>query len=143
LFAGATNRQHDLAREMAAYICPRPGVTAHPLTIHAANQMVHLLERASAFRQRPPGAKPYRRTAIFDENTLPAGLRREHRTKPGVWGVIRVLDGRIRYRVLDPHSEEILEPGHPGLVLPDQPHRVEPLGPVRMRVEFYRQLPEL
>ncbi|MGB9119775.1 MAG: DUF1971 domain-containing protein [Candidatus Angelobacter sp.] len=23
--------------------------------------------------------------------TLPVGLRREHRTKPGVWGVIRVL----------------------------------------------------
>ena len=35
----------------------------------------------------------YKRTAVFDENTLPAGLRREHRTKPGVWGVIRVLDG--------------------------------------------------
>lgn len=35
------------------------------------------------------------RTPVFDENTLPAALRREHRTKPGVWGVIRVLDGRL------------------------------------------------
>lgn len=41
---------------------------------------------------------PYKCTPVFDENTLPAGLRREHRTKPGVWGVIRVLDGRLRYR---------------------------------------------
>ena len=143
LFAGATSRQHDLAREMATYIAPRPGFTAHPLTIQAAHQMIHLLGRASEFRELPLAAKPYRRTSVFNENTLPAGLRREHRTKPGVWGVIRVLDGRVRYQVLDPLSEVILEPGHPGLVLPDQPHLVEPLGPVRMQVEFYRQLPDL
>jgi tellurite resistance-related uncharacterized protein len=86
---------------------------------------------------------PYTRTAMFDENTLPAALRREHRTKPGVWGVIRVLEGRLRYVVLEPPSEAILEPGHPGLVLPDQPHRVEPLGPMRMQLEFYDQLPDL
>jgi len=79
---------------------------------------------------------------VFDENTLPAGLRREHRTRLGVWGVIRVLDGRLRYRVLGPASEVILEPGHPGLVLPDQ-HLVEPLGGMRMQVEFYHQLPDL
>jgi tellurite resistance-related uncharacterized protein len=86
---------------------------------------------------------PYRSTRVFDENTLPAGLRREHRTKLGVWGVIRVLEGRVRYEVLDPVSETILEPGHPGLVLPDVPHRVEPLGAMRMQVEFYDQKPDL
>ena len=36
LLAGASDRQLDLAREMATYISPRPGVTHHPLTIHAA-----------------------------------------------------------------------------------------------------------
>ena len=86
---------------------------------------------------------PYKRTPIFDENTLPAGLRREHRTKPGVWGVIRVLDGRLRYRVLEPVSESILDARNPGLVLPDQPHLVEALGPMRMQVEFYDHLPDL
>jgi tellurite resistance-related uncharacterized protein len=88
-------------------------------------------------------AEPYKRTPVFDENTLPTGLRREHRTKPGVWGIIRVLEGRLRYRVLDPASETILDPGNPGLVRPDEPHLVEPLGPVRMQVEFYNQPPEL
>ena len=88
-------------------------------------------------------ADPYRRTPVFDENTLPAGLRREHRTKPGVWGVIRVFDGRLRYQVLDPISEVILEPGHPGLIRPDEPHLVEPLGPMRVQVEFYNRLPDL
>ena len=57
----------------------------------------------------PPPTVPYKRTSVFDENTLPAALGREHRTKPGVWGVIRVLDGRLRYQVLDPVSEVILD----------------------------------
>jgi hypothetical protein len=69
------------------------------------------------------------------------GLRREHRLKPGVWGVIRVLGGRLRYQVLNPVSEMILEVGRPAR--PDEPHLVEPLGPMRMQVEFYNQLPEL
>ncbi len=88
-------------------------------------------------------ATPYRRTPVFNETTLPAALRREHRTKLGVWGVIRVLDGRLRYRVLDPISEAILDPGHPGLIRPDEPHLVEPLGPMRVQVEFYNRLPDL
>jgi len=87
--------------------------------------------------------KPYKCTAVFDEHSLPAGLRGEHRTKPGVWGVIRVLEGRLRYRVFEPASETILEPGRPGLVLPDRPHCVEVLGPLRMQVEFYDRLPDL
>ena len=87
--------------------------------------------------------EPYKRTPVFDENTLPAGLRKEHRTKPGVWGIIRVLEGRLRYQVIDPSCEMVLEPGRPGLVQPDQPHRVEPLGPMRMQVEFYSEPPAL
>lgn len=89
----------------------------------------------------PPA--PYKSTPIFDEVTLPAGLRREHRTKLGVWGVIRVLEGRLRYRVLDPVSEIILDAEHPGLVIPDQPHLIEPIGPVRLCVDFYNQEPHL
>ncbi len=151
--ASASDGQLELVREMATYISPRPGFTPHPLTIHAANQMNHLVERAARFRGSdadigaptaiPPAPEPYKRTSVFDHNTLPLGLRREHRTKPGVWGVIRVLDGRVRYQILDPASDVILEPGKPGLITPDQPHCVEPLGPMRMQVEFYNQLPNL
>lgn len=50
LLAGATNDTSDLARELAGYISPRPGSTPHHLTIHAATQMVHLVERSSLFR---------------------------------------------------------------------------------------------
>lgn len=85
--------------------------------------------------------EPYKCTPVFDENSLPAGLRQEHRTKAGVWGVIRVFEGRLRYRVLDPVSEMILDADHPGFVLPEQPHQVEPLGAMQMRVEFYNHDP--
>lgn len=87
--------------------------------------------------------KPYKSTPVFDENTLPTGLRNKHRTKAGVWGVIRILRGQVRYRVLDPVSEMNLDAEHPGLVLPDQPHLVEPLGPMQMKVEFYHACPKL
>jgi hypothetical protein len=54
LLAGAAERQLDLAREMATYISPRPGVTHHPLTIHAAAQMIDLVARAGHFRVTTP-----------------------------------------------------------------------------------------
>ena len=54
LLASATEHQLDCAREMAAYISPRVGATAHPLTTHAAAEMVSLVERAIHFRGTPP-----------------------------------------------------------------------------------------
>lgn len=50
LFANASEQQLEQVREMADYISPRPGFTPHPLTIQAATQMIHLIERASRFR---------------------------------------------------------------------------------------------
>lgn len=53
LLAGATDQQLELIREMAATISPRSGFTQHPLTIHAARQMNHLVDRANHFRVEP------------------------------------------------------------------------------------------
>jgi hypothetical protein len=50
LLATASDYQLQLVRDMAAYIAPRPGFTRHPLTIHAAAHMIHLVERAALFR---------------------------------------------------------------------------------------------
>lgn len=85
----------------------------------------------------PPHVHPYKQSAMFDETTMPAGLRRRHCTKPGVWGVIRVIDGRLLYRVLDSGAESILDAGHPGVAQPEQLHEVEPLGRVRFFIEFH------
>ena len=50
LLAQSSASQLALARQMAAYISPRPGFTPHPLTIHAAAQMLHLVERSGHFQ---------------------------------------------------------------------------------------------
>lgn len=86
---------------------------------------------------------PYRSTPIFDEKTLPAALRRDHRTKAGVWGVIRVLEGEVTYTVVEPRVEQRLTPETPGLILPEQPHFVTPVGGMRMQVQFYDHRPVL
>ncbi len=87
----------------------------------------------------PPDLVPYQRTPEFSEATVPAGLRRRHATKAGVWGRICVLDGSLRYRILEPEPEEHeLVSGRDGVVEPEIPHEVEPLGEVRFFVEFLR-----
>jgi len=58
LLAGVSDQQIGLAREMAAYISPRPGFTHHPLTIHAATQMNDLVDRAGHFREVTPACAP-------------------------------------------------------------------------------------
>lgn len=88
----------------------------------------------------PAGLQPYNRTPLFTEVTIPAGLARHHSTKAGVWGLIQVVEGRLRYRIIEPPVESILDPSHPGIVQPTQPHEVAALGPVRFFVEFYRQV---
>lgn len=78
---------------------------------------------------------PYKSTPVFDENSLPAGLRRDHNTKAGVWGVIRVLEGELLFERAG--ETRTLTPTTPALIRPEEKHRVEPLGRMRMRVDFY------
>ncbi|WP_156255520.1 DUF1971 domain-containing protein [Sandarakinorhabdus oryzae] len=82
---------------------------------------------------------PYRITPVFTEQTLPAALRQRHDTRAGVWGLIRVLSGELLLTRLDPPAEEYLRPGRPGIIAPQEPHFVTPLGPMTMRIEFHHQ----
>lgn len=86
-------------------------------------------------------SEPYRSTPVFDEVSLPRALRERHNTKAGVWGVIRVLAGELKLTFLDPPSEQLLDAANPGLVRPEQPHFVTPVGAMRMQVDFYDQEP--
>ncbi|MEO7410773.1 MAG: hypothetical protein ABIU10_05570 [Sphingomicrobium sp.] len=54
VLAQGSGRQLSVAREMADYISPRPGVTHHPLTIQAADHMTDLVDRAVHFRTVQP-----------------------------------------------------------------------------------------
>lgn len=88
-----------------------------------------------------PSPSPYRSSPVFDELTLPVALRRQHSTKQGVWGVIRVLEGELKLTLVDSGEVRVLTENSPGIVLPDQPHLVEPMGHVRMQVDFYDRAP--
>ena len=50
LLLTASDRQLELAREMADHIAPREGYTPHPLTLDAANHVNQLVDRALRLR---------------------------------------------------------------------------------------------
>ena len=50
VLAEGSERQLQIARDMADFISPRPGFTHHPLTIQAAGHMTDLVDRAIHFR---------------------------------------------------------------------------------------------
>lgn len=86
----------------------------------------------------PDRAAAYRTTAVFDEATLPAGLRREHTTGKGVWGRVEVLAGGLRFVMPALAIDRVIAAGEHAIIPPEVPHHVEPLGPLRMQVVFLR-----
>ena len=85
--------------------------------------------------------QPYKSTPVFDENTLPQALQNVHRTKAGVWGLIRLIEGELKLTIMEPHSEQALSSGQTAVVRPEQPHFVTPLGRIKMQIDFYDQPP--
>ena len=88
----------------------------------------------------PPDAIEYDRTEAFTDETIdPSFLENVHSTKPGVWCRIRILDGSLAYRILEPEvTEHVLTPDVPGIVEPEVRHAFALVGPVRFVVEFLR-----
>lgn len=89
----------------------------------------------------PEDAVCYLSTPIFDEQSVPAGLTRNHTTKAGVWGRIVLLHGQLDYHVPAMTRTFPLSPDSPGIVPPEVSHRVQVTGPVRFQVEFWRRPP--
>ena len=87
--------------------------------------------------------EPYKTTAIWDENSLPAAIRGSHNTKAGVWGFLRVLEGAVTLVFEDGSAPVRVTPDRPALIPPEGKHHVETDGPMRMQVEFYRERPEI
>ncbi len=80
-----------------------------------------------------------RTTDMWNELTMPAGLRRAHRVATGTWGRLRVEQGEVRFRAqTEPVIDVIVDADAPQAIPPDVEHEVEPRGPVRFSVEFLR-----
>jgi tellurite resistance-related uncharacterized protein len=91
-----------------------------------------------AMPELPEDAQEYRRTVTFTEDTVPEGLLRAHRTKPGVWARIVVEAGQLEYTLESSQSTFTLAPGRPGVAPPEALHHVRASGPVRFHVVFLK-----
>jgi tellurite methyltransferase len=87
----------------------------------------------------PAGVARYKLLGPFTNATIPPGLLRNHTLKARVWGRIVVLEGELLYVIeRDPEVSFVLAPGTHGIVMPEEPHRIEPRGAVRFEIEFLR-----
>jgi tellurite resistance-related uncharacterized protein len=87
----------------------------------------------------PHGSAAYRSIGPFDAETLPAGLRAEHRLKEGTWGLLELTEGSLRF-VWDDEgggADDLAAPAT--LVVPPQvPHHVEGEGDFSLTIAFHR-----
>lgn len=124
------------------HIRHRPPLTDYPWIGDAAERAARVGAAIECERcgrgELPDDAAPYRTTGEFDETTLPAGLRRDHRTAVGVWGRAEVLAGSLRFVMPVLAIDRVIETGDHAVIPPELAHRVEPLGRMRMRVVFLR-----
>lgn len=124
------------------HIRHRPPLASYPWLDDPDARAARIGERIECDRcgrlELPDDATAYKTTDVFDEVTLPAGLRREHTTRAGVWGRIEVLAGSVRLVTPALGRDEVIVAAAHGLVAPEIVHRVEPLGPMRLQVVFLR-----
>lgn len=125
------------------HIRHRPPLESHPWILDPAGRAARVGQRIECGRcdqlELPAGATCYKQLPEFTTATIPPGLLKDHTLKAGTWAQIVVLAGQLRYRIAAPLARELLlEPGMIGVVPPEVSHAIEPLGEVRLRIDFYR-----
>jgi tellurite resistance-related uncharacterized protein len=102
--------------------------------------------------QIPPEAVQYAQLPAqgkcFTASTIPKGLLKQHSTKQGTWGVIRVSQGQLEYQIHREASDEgqsegkqtfVLDASRLGIIEPTIMHQVRPLTEdVEFTVEFHK-----
>ena len=84
----------------------------------------------------PDGLVIVRTAGPFDESTLPAGLRRNHRVANGTWGLLRVITGEAHFTMqTEPLSERDLYAGDLQPIPPGVLHAVS-IGSGSIAVDF-------
>ncbi len=86
----------------------------------------------------PDDVAKYKTTKIFDQNSIPHGLLKNHRTMPGVWGKITVVQGKLQYTIED-NDSYILDIATNGVIEPRILHCIKPATPeIEFFLEFYK-----
>jgi hypothetical protein len=119
----------------------RPPVWDQPWVLTEAGRREHvggridcpLCDRA----ELPDGLEVVRTAGPFDEVTLPAGLRQDHRVAQRTWAVLAVLDGSAGLEMAtEPPLRRRLESGDEQAIPPGVVHRVRVGGAMRLEVRF-------
>jgi tellurite resistance-related uncharacterized protein len=85
----------------------------------------------------PDGLSVVRTAGPFDDTTLPAGLRGEHRVAERTWARLRVLDGAVRFTMATaPPVDRLLGAGNEQVIPPGVAHAVHAVGAMRLEVDF-------
>lgn len=113
---------------------PRPWVeTPQGRARHVGSELhCPLCDRA----ELPPGLEVVRTAGPFDESTLPAGLRRQHRVADATWGLLRVVGGAAHFSMeTDPPTVVELHAGDAQPIPPGVLHAVA-INAGRVEVDF-------
>ena len=87
--------------------------------------------------EMPEGLEVARTVGPFDAETLPAGLRRDHRLAERTWGRLRVIDGQVRFSMATaPPVSVLLTAGHAQPIPPGLPHALHVGGPLLVEIDF-------
>jgi tellurite resistance-related uncharacterized protein len=91
-------------------------------------------------REMPSGFAPYKRTATFTRESVPAALLRRHDTKAGTWAVLHVVLGQLEYFELTETGETrlLLGSGEQVAVPAQREHRVAMSEGAAFFLEFWR-----
>ena len=85
----------------------------------------------------PDGLALARTAGPFDQTTLPAALRRDHRVADRTWGVLRVLDGSVEFEMsTNPPVRRRITAGEQQPIPPAVLHHLRVTDPVRLVVDF-------
>jgi tellurite resistance-related uncharacterized protein len=77
---------------------------------------------------------------LWDEISMPSGLRVTHRIASGTWAQIVLHEGTMRFTAETTQSiDVVLEPGSRQAIPPDVAHRIEPFGHVVFAIAWFRR----
>lgn len=89
----------------------------------------------------PDDLIPGHTSPVFTQDTLPDAFQAEHTLAPGHWAVLNVLEGSLRFANLETGEEQSNAAPAKVIIQPGLPHKVAIEGPLRCRIDFFREPP--
>lgn len=119
----------------------RPPFQNRPWVLSDAGRQEHLdtgIECPLCDRAELPGDLQITRTAgPFDQDTVPAALRKDHLVAEGRWGCLRVVEGSVGFQLAtQPPLDLRLHAGDRQAIPPGVAHHLVIDGPVVVAVDF-------